>query len=272
MFGLVELIPEPRERLWNRLTGIPRRGSIRCGETVRAGCRFIRLGLSIPEGCGEKRLRQRAERAAALLRRMGVRQAVFPGGFLYSQEFERQDVRPVDTLPLYRAAAAELALAAIRDKRMNPEQTLVAAAGRSMTHDMQAAMLRLVPQVRYVGVFAGRDGERFCRRLEREYGAPVISQPAGRRPGIESCLLLFSPVKDLPAGQAAVLPLYDGAPPPGDNVLRRVEFRVPMKIRTEFPLECDGEQLIAALLAAGAVAVEKLEISGIFWGMDADGT
>lgn len=64
-----------------------------------------------PEGLPQWRLRRRLGRAEKTLLRGGARRVVLPEGFPYAQLLT--GLRPVETLPFYRAIADVLALGAL---------------------------------------------------------------------------------------------------------------------------------------------------------------
>ena len=86
------------------------------------------LGVTLPRG--RKFLGKRcALRAARAMGRLGIRQAVFPEDFPWTELFARRGVLPVDPLPLYRRLAPRIVKQRMADLGLSPGAVTVAAVG-----------------------------------------------------------------------------------------------------------------------------------------------
>ncbi|MBO5340349.1 MAG: hypothetical protein J6A62_05075 [Oscillospiraceae bacterium] len=123
---------------------------------------------------------RRVDKAARLLYRQGVRRV------LPLREFERWDILnarglwAVDALPLYRAMAAQLVLAALAGRGEDPRNAAVVLRGDHVDAELAAAARKLCPLVRHLAVDTQRGGRQLCRELYWQYGAAVEPGQAGQ--------------------------------------------------------------------------------------------
>lgn len=136
------------------------RGRIRMERTRVAGMRVLCAFVSRDRQLG------RAER---LLRRAGVKRV------LPNREGEQplHGLPAVDGLPLYRAMADRLVLAALHRRAIPPERATVVLRGEYPDGDLAAAARALCPRVRQVVVDTERGNGELQSRLFRQFGVAV---------------------------------------------------------------------------------------------------
>lgn len=124
------------------------------------------LGLPVMEARldpGGPRGGRRLDRAARLLARQGVRRVLPLRNFEGGQELERRGLFPVEPLPLYRAMAGELALAALDQAGKAPGRAGIALRGERVDADLVRAARLLCPRVRTLVIQVPRGGEQLAR-------------------------------------------------------------------------------------------------------------
>lgn len=228
----------------------PCRRSVCNGRKEVCGVNFCAVSIFQGERTPEFLLRRRLKKAAELLRRRGICQAVFPESFSYGDVFAKCGVFPIDVLPLCRALAPELAWSAAEARGIGAARARIAVCGDRLTAELAWTVTRLCMRSRYLLLAApDRDGA-FCRRVRREYGAALVQTvDAGQIAAADVCLL-FSP-REAWQGGNTVLRLYHGAdlPPVCLRLLERPE---------RIPPACDRMQMLAALYAADAIRREQI--------------
>lgn len=197
-------------------------------------------------------LRGRARAAAWALSRAGVVRAVFPEDFAFLTAFAKQNVVPVDVLPLYRRLAGEWLRAGLAARGVSGAAMAALCADR-LTGEAVRAVTELCLRYRYVLLDVPEGGEELARQLRREFGVSLILRPAAGQLAAADGALLFSPRPEL-RGPVA-LALYDGAQPP-----ENVRMRLPA-LEEQLPQGCRRDQLLAALWGAGALRPEQIELS-----------
>jgi len=211
----------------------------------------------------ELRLAERlqAARAAKLLARRGVREAVFPMDYPYLDIFERRGIFPVEVLPLYRAMAVPVMKRKMAALGFSPGTTTAAIAAERVTGDVERLLRELVLSVRYVELDAV-GGEEFCRQLQREYGISVLRRCGQGQPEADVLLLLRAPKAE--PRSPIVLHLYDG-----ERVLWRngVDFALPGRLLEQVEANCGQKQLLAVLLREGMlqnyqIPIMEVDITG----------
>lgn len=142
------------------------------GERTVCGVRF--LTVSVREGS-----RLSAALAAIWLERRGVRTAVFPEGYGFEAVFAKHGVVRQGTEGLYRAAAPDAVLCALRQLGAEPRCAHVALAGEEATGALRELALALCPRVRYLSLSAGRGGEALSLELMRRFGVSALAGARG---------------------------------------------------------------------------------------------
>lgn len=170
------------------------------------------LSVSIPRH-GPAALQRYCIRAAARrLERFGITRAVFPEGFEALEIFARCGIQPIDPLPLYRALAAELVWNMMAKAGLNERTALVAVCGDRLTAEIQRTVTALCVRCRYVLLCAPqKDSERFCRKLRREMGVPLVLTEEVARIDRADVLVQFAPIEGLEENNPVRINLFQGA-------------------------------------------------------------
>ncbi len=135
-----------------------------------------RWTVYVPEGLSPRRLARRLLRAERGLAKLGAGRVVLREGFPYGDR--RRLLRPVDSLPLWRGLAAELALGALEREGVPPGRGRVALSAPRLCGELTAAAERLCPLVRGL-VIDAPGGEDYARSLQARFGLPVTPPAAG---------------------------------------------------------------------------------------------
>lgn len=130
-----------------------------------------------PEGWfGPGRLR----RAGKGLSRRGVRRTLVPPLFEGWAMLEPWGLAPVSVLPLVRAKAGEVALAALERVDAAPDRAVVALRASRADRNLIDAACLLCPRVRHLIIDVPQGGEELARWLRWEFGMPILpSQEMG---------------------------------------------------------------------------------------------
>ena len=208
---------------------------------MRFACVEVVRGPKTPSAV----LRRRVASAAKKLPRAGVTRAVLPTDFPFSAELEKYGVRPVSTLPLRRALAAETV--GWRLERLGlTAGARVAVVGEQLTGELVRTVTELCLRCRYVLLDLPYGGEDLCRQLRKEYGVSLLLSPAKEQVESAEALVLFDARPDLACRNPVVLPLYDeSAPLPA--------LALPPVLEEALPEGADRGQLLAALQEAGVL-------------------
>ena len=110
-----------------------------------------------------------AHRAANILRREGVRLALFPPDYPYIPLFARRGIQPPSPVPLYRAAAPAIVRRYLAEQGIDPCAAMVAFAARRVTPELKRCVATLCREIRYIALCAD-GGEALARALRRDYG------------------------------------------------------------------------------------------------------
>ena len=195
--------------------------------------------LRVPPGKPPRAAARRLARLERQMLRAGAGRVVLPEAFPYAALLTA--LRPVEVLPLYRAAADTLVLAALRRAGKPPEQGRVALSGPWLCPELERCAQRLCRAVRALRIQVPGEGEAYARRLQRQWGLPVL--PPDLPADVTAAFGPGGPE------QGSVLRLY--GPRPETGGLRLWTHRL------ELPRD-GGEQLLALLWESGAVKREDL--------------
>lgn len=179
---LYPLRPEQKRRLWGR-------GRL-CIEPVCLHSLHL-LGAGLPPGGGFRSL----DRGAKALRKKGCARVLTAPGLdcpELPEILRRRGLVPVDTLPLCRVKAPELALALV--ERLPLRRRCVALRGEN-AHAAWPAASVLCPQVGMLLLDFDRGEEELTRRLREVYGAAALHLGQGLPPQVS--------VEFAPRGEAA---------------------------------------------------------------------
>ena len=209
---------------------------------MRFVCAEVVRGPRTPEAV----LRRRVLAAAKKLHQSGVVRAVLPEEFPFVKELERCGIRPVSTLPLRRALAAEIV--SWRLERLGlAGGARVAVAGEQLTGELVRTVTELSLRFRYVLLDLPYGGEELGRQLRREYGVSLLLGPSGEQLEGAEALVLFGERRDLKRKNPVVLELYEGG---GKELPPLV---LPPAMEERLIAGCDRPQLLCALREAGAI-------------------
>lgn len=209
---------------------------------MRFTCVEVARGPKTPETA----LRRRIGAAGKRLRKLGVSRAVLPENFPFVQQLEKGGVRPVSTLTLRRALAADWVRTAMEERGLTGGSVKLAISAGQMTGELVRTVTELSLRNRYVLLDLPYGGEDLCRQLRREYGVSLLLAPGKEQLEGADVLLLFDPREDLAGKNPVVLPLYGEAAPLPPLML-------PPALEEKLPAGCDRAQMLAALQEAGAI-------------------
>ena len=211
---------------------------------MRFACVEVVRGPKTPSAV----LRRRVASAAKKLHRAGVTRAVLPPDFPFSAELEKYGVRPVSTLPLRRALAAETV--GWRLERLGlTAGARVAVVGEQLTGELVRTVTELALRHRYLILKVPFGGEELCRRLRREYGVSIMLNPETEREPV-SVHMAFDPTE---AQGGGFLPLYDESLP-----LPRL--LLPPEVEARLPEGLDRGQLLSVLWRTGALRPGQVSV------------
>lgn len=229
----------------------PKKGerSVRLEERHILRMRFLQAEITkSPHGAV---LRRRVLAAGKKLRKRGVTQVVLPEAFPYREQLTKCGLRPVSTLALRRAIAADWVRADLAAKGQPVAGARVAVAAASLTGEAVRTVTELCLRHRYVLLDLPYGGEELCRQLRREYGVSLLLGPSKDQLEGAEALVLFDPRTDLSLKNPVVLRLYDEkqALPP---------LLLPPGMEEELPEGVDRGRLLAALREAGVLRREQI--------------
>ena len=231
MFGLVE---------W-REKGAP--GGAR--EVRVHGVRFLAVSVVRGEGL---RTAWSLRRAAGILRRNDVTQAVFPREFPEYAAFAARGIVPIDVCPLREALAAGIVRCAMAQAGLAPEKAVVALCAARVTHAYAAAAEELARRVRYVRLCTAHGGWELADKLRRTLGAAA---PVERSAEGADVLLCFDDSAEGSTARGICLPLRDRS------------LRVEYAVRADEKCGGEPEQLLAARYASLALRAEDITVTGV---------
>ena len=235
----------------------PERGKRRKAVTVEEEgvlhLRLYRASLQRGPRTPEAILRRRVLAAGKRLRKLGVTQAVLPASFPCGQELARCGLRPVSTLSLRRALAADWVRWALEEKGKSPAGARVAVCAAQLTGEVVRTVTELSLRHRYVLLDLPYGGEELCRQLRREYGVSLLLGPAREQLEGADALVLFDARTDLK--NPAALALYDESQP-------LPPVSLPPAMEEALPPGADRGQMLAALREAGVLRPGQIAVGG----------
>ena len=197
-------------------------------------------------------MRRRVVSVGKRLRKLGVNRAVLPAAFPYGRELARWGIRPVSTLPLRRALAADWVRWALAERGAGGAR--VAVCADRLTGEVVRTVTELCLRHRYVLLDVPYGGEELCRQLRREYGVSLLLEPPKEQLEGAEALVLFDERAELARREGrVVLDLYDECQP-------LPPIALPPEV--ELPTGADRGQLLAALREAGAIRPGQLTVDG----------
>ena len=224
----------------------------RCVLHVRFACAEIERGERTPVAV----LRRRVRSAMRRLEKLGVTEMVLPENFEISNVWEEVGIRPVSTLALRRAIAADWVRLALEEQGITGTSVRIAVAAEEMNGELVQAVTELSLRYRYVLLDLPRGGEELTRHLRREYGISLLLSPSQEQVAGAEAVVLFSPKQAWNEKNPVVLRLFDEQVPlPG--------LALPLAIEEQLPDGLNRGQLLAALrqtgtLRPGQITVERV--------------
>lgn len=216
---------------------------------MRFACAEVIRGRKTPEAV----LRRRVLAAAKKLHQAGVVRAVLPAEFPFGRELEKYAIRPVSTLPLRRALAAQTV--SWRLERLGVDGgARVAVAGEQLTGELVRTVTELALRYRYVLLDLPYGAEELGRQLRHEYGVSLLLSPSAEQLEGAEALVLFGERRDLKRKNPVVLALYEGG---GEDLPPLV---LPPAMEERLIGGCDRPQLLCALREAGAIRPGQISL------------
>ena len=225
------------------------RWSVRLEERLLLRMRFLQAEIVTSPHTAI--LRRRCVAAEKKLRKRGVTQVVLPEAFPFREQLTKCGLRPVSTLALRRAIAADWVRADLAAKGQPVAGARVAVAAASLTGEAVRTVTELCLRHRYVLLDLPYGGEELCRQLRREYGVSLLLGPSKDQMEGAEALVLFDPRTDLSLKNPVALRLYDEgqALPP---------LSLPPEAEEALPHGADRGQLLAVLREAGVLKREQI--------------
>lgn len=190
--------------------------------------------------------RRRLRTAGKKLLRQRVEQVVLPAGA--SAEALPEGLRPVETLSLRRAIAADWCGELLRFRGENPAGARVLITADALSGEVVRTVTELALRHRYLILKVPFGGEELCRRLRREYGVSVLLHPA---PGeAADAQIAFDPAE---CRGESFLPLYDETLPMPHLIL-------PPELESRLPEGADRGQLLSVLWEMGALRPGQVSV------------
>jgi len=227
-----------------------RERAVRLRERSVLHTRFLCVEIARGNRTPEAALRRRVSAAGKRLRKQGITRAVLPADFPYGEVLEKAGVRPVSTLSLRRALAADLVRRRLGERGM--ASVRVAVSATSLTGEVVRTVTELTLRHRYVLLDLPYGGEELCRQLRREYGVSVLLGPSREQLEGAEALVLFDRREDL-ADLGNALALYDESEP-------LPPLGVPPALEEKLPAGADRAQLLAVLREAGSLRPGQISV------------
>lgn len=233
----------------------PEGGKREIRETSVLHLRLLRVTLPRGRRTPEAVLRRRVLWAGKKLRKLGVTQAVLPEGFTYGEQLAKYGVRPVTTLPLRQALAADWVDWILERRGIAPAGAKIAISAQRLTGEVVRTVTELSLRHRYLLLEVPYGGEELCSQLRREYGVSLLLEPSKEQLEGADALVLFDPKERLRPRQEALMALYDeSAPLP--------PIGLPPALEEILPGGADRGQILSALREAGALKTGQMVLGG----------
>ena len=204
---------------------------------ARFYCAQIARGPRTPELV----VRRRVAKAVRRLKSAGALRVVLPEGS--AADVLPKGLRPVSTLALRRAIAADWAGELLRLRQQPPGGARVLVTANALSGEVVRTVTELALRHRYLLLTVPFGGEELCRRLRREYGVSVLLNPTAEQMAEAAVQIAFDPVEAVGGG---FLPLYDEQMPLPALLL-------PPSIEACLPKGVNRGQLLSVLWEHGAL-------------------
>ncbi|MCI8808799.1 MAG: hypothetical protein HFF84_01495 [Oscillibacter sp.] len=232
----------------------PQKGRKRVDVREQAFLHMRFLGAEISRSPHTAVMRRRVLAAGKKLRKRGVVQVVLPEDFAYGEQLEKCGLRPVSTLALRRALAADWVQTGLAEQGLPVAGSRVAIAAAGLTGEVVRTVTELALRHRYVLLDLTYGGEELCRQLRREYGVSLVLGPSREQLEEAEALILFDARQDLSCRNPVALRLYDEKFP-------LPLLTLPPVLEERLPEGVHRGQMLAALREAGALQAGQISIS-----------
>ena len=231
----------------------PKKGqrSVRLEERILLRMRFLQVEMV--KSPHPAVLRRRVLAAGKRLRKRGVTQVVLPEDFSFPELLGRCGLRPVSTLALRRAIAADWVRAGLGAQGIPAAGARVAVTAAALTGEVVRVVTELTLRHRYVLLDLPYGGEELCRQLRREYGVSLMLGPDRDQLEGAEALVLFDRRADLSMKNPVALRLYDEEQALPSLVL-------PPNLEEAVPQGANRGQLLAVLREMGALRREQMAL------------
>ncbi|MBE6963835.1 MAG: hypothetical protein E7443_04450 [Ruminococcaceae bacterium] len=237
--------------VWQEAAAEKRRRAVTLREDSVLHMRFLKAEILRGTKTPESVLRRRVLSAGKRLYRLGITRAVLPEAFPYGEVLDGCGIRPVSTLALRRALAADWLRWELERRGRAPAAGRIALSAEQLTGELVRTVTEVALRHRYVLLDLPNGGEELCHHLRREYGVSLLLNPEREQLEEADALLLFDKREGLKWRNGIVLPLYDESvplPPIG----------LSPAIEEELPAGTDRVLLVAALREAGALRAGQI--------------
>ena len=208
--------------------------------------------------------KRRLKKAAKMMKKAGVRRALFPDAFSDMAPFEELHIVPVHESYLRAMTGAEIARCVMEQHHLNPTETCVGISAEHMGAEVRKALMTLVLGVRYTVLDLPSGGEEVCSVLRREYGVSVLKADREKQLKLPDIILTFGKAKPWGDTKSLWIPCgtfleWEGY----QNAVPQVQYSVSPEIEEQIPKDCCQNAVLSLLLEAGIVHENELEVSGI---------
>ena len=216
---------------------------------VRIMCAEILRGKQTPDAI----LRRRVRTAAKRLQKLGVRQVILPEDFLWREQLEQWEIRPVSTVPLRQMLAADWVRWDLENRGLPVSGARVAVVCGGLSGTVVRTVTELALRHRYVMLKAPYGGEELCRQLRREYGISLMLKPSREQMEKADAIVLFeNGGEEQGCGR---LCLYDEA-------AEMPALSLPPALEDFLPPGAERNQMLTVLLEAGAIRPGQIAFRG----------
>lgn len=210
--------------------------------------RFLCAEIARKPGTPEAILRRRVLLAARKLRRQAITQVVLPEDFSYWEQIHKCSLRPVSTLPLRQAIAADWVRWALMERGISTPGAKVAVCAPSLTGEVVRTVTELSLRHRYVRLDLPYGGGELARQLRRDYGVSLLLGPSEEQ---EEVQVLFTARPGCSGGIR--IALYDETVP-------LPPLSLPPALEEKIPAGVNRGQILSVLREAGALRPGQISV------------
>ena len=217
-------------------------------ETGVLHIRFLCADMVRRERMSSAAAGRRIHSAGKKLLRQGVERVVLPAGT--TADALPEGLRPVSTLPLRRAIAADWCGELLRLRGESPAGARVLVTANALSGEVVRTVTELSLRHRYLLLAVPYGGEELCRRLRREYGVSLLLNPERSQREETSIHIAFDAAE---AAGGGFLPLYD-------ETLPLPYLLLPPEVETRLSEGVDRGQLLSVLWGTGALRPGQVSV------------